>query len=79
MPELDGFGFLEAMRKQEMWRSIPVLVVTAMDLKPEDRKQLNGHVQQILQKGAYDRERLLIEVRRMVNELIQQQETVTKV
>jgi CheY-like chemotaxis protein len=71
MPEMDGFQFLNELRKTEMGRSIPVLVVTAMDLSPDDRKQLNGQVQQVLQKGAYEREQLLAEVRRLVYELVQ--------
>jgi hypothetical protein len=71
MPEMDGFQFLNELRKTETGRSIPVLVITAMDLSPEDRKQLNGQVQQILKKGAYEREQLLAEVRRLVTELVQ--------
>jgi signal transduction histidine kinase/DNA-binding response OmpR family regulator len=71
MPEMDGFQFLNELRKTEAGRSIPVLVVTALDLTPDERKQLSGQVQQILQKGAYERERLLSEVRRMVHELVQ--------
>jgi signal transduction histidine kinase/DNA-binding response OmpR family regulator len=62
MPEMDGFQFLQELRKQREWQSIPVVVVTAMDLKPGDRERLNGFVQQILQKGAYQREELLGEV-----------------
>ena len=63
MPEMDGFQFLEEVRKQEEWRSIPVVVVTAKDLTPEDRLLLSGSVTQILQKGAYSQEELLREVR----------------
>jgi CheY-like chemotaxis protein len=66
MPEMDGFAFLEALRQQDAWRSIPVVVVTAIDLTPEDRQRLNGYVEQILQKGAYSREELLREVRNLV-------------
>ncbi len=63
MPEMDGFQFLEEVRKQEEWRSIPVVVVTAKDLTPEDRLLLSGSVTQILQKGAYSQAELLREVR----------------
>ena len=66
MPEMDGFAFLEALRQQDAWRSIPVVVVTAIDLTPEDRQRLNGYVEQILQKGAYSREELLHEVYHLV-------------
>ncbi|NWF68968.1 MAG: response regulator [Chloroflexi bacterium] len=70
MPEMDGFEFIAELRKTEMGRAIPVLVITALDLNPDERKRLSGQVQQILQKGAYDREQLLAEVRRMVGELV---------
>jgi CheY-like chemotaxis protein len=66
MPEMDGFQFLEELRKQPRWRSIPVVVITAKDLTAEDCDRLNGRVESILQKGAYSREELLGEVRRAV-------------
>jgi signal transduction histidine kinase/DNA-binding response OmpR family regulator len=66
MPEMDGFAFLEALRQQDAWRSIPVVVVTAKDLTPEDRRRLNGYVERILQKGAYSREELLHEIHHLV-------------
>jgi CheY-like chemotaxis protein len=66
MPEMDGFAFVEALRNHEAWRPIPIVVVTARDLTPDDRQRLNGYVEQILQKGAYSREELLREVRDLV-------------
>jgi signal transduction histidine kinase/CheY-like chemotaxis protein len=66
MPELDGFGFVERLRAEPAWRAIPVLVVTAKDLTPEERLKLNGWVEQVLQKGAYSRDELLAEVRALV-------------
>jgi DNA-binding response OmpR family regulator len=46
---------------------VPVIVVTAKDLTAEDHKRLNGEVDNILQKGDYDREKLMDEVHRYVN------------
>ena len=66
MPQMDGFQFVEELRKHETWRAIPIVVVTAKDLTPEDRARLNGCVEQILQKGAYNRETLLQRVRDLV-------------
>ena len=66
MPEMNGFDFLDALRANAEWRSIPVLVLTAMDLTEEDRRRLNVEVERILQKGAYGREALLTEVRALV-------------
>jgi signal transduction histidine kinase/DNA-binding response OmpR family regulator len=63
MPEMDGFQFVDQVRAQEGWRSIPIIVITAKDLNEEDRQRLNGYVEGILQKGAYKPEELLREVR----------------
>jgi CheY-like chemotaxis protein len=74
MPELDGFGFAERLRAEPAWRAIPVLVVTAKDITPEERLKLNGWVEQVLQKGAYSRDELLAEVRTLVRASVEQQD-----
>jgi CheY-like chemotaxis protein len=63
MPELDGFGFLEELRRVPAWRDIPVIVLTAKELTDEDRRRLQGSVERILEKGTYDRQALLQEIR----------------
>jgi hypothetical protein len=42
------------------------VVVTAKDLTEDDRRRLNGYVEQILRKGAYSRETLPHEIRDLV-------------
>ena len=66
MPVMDGFEFLVELRKVDAWRSIPVVVVTAKDLTDQDRRQLSGSVATVLQKGAYERDQLLAQVRELV-------------
>jgi CheY-like chemotaxis protein len=66
MPEMDGFEFVTEFRAHELWRAIPIVVITAKDLSTSDRDRLNGYVQKILQKGAHGREQLLAEVRELV-------------
>ena len=67
MPEMDGFEFLEALRRDEAMAAVPVIVVTAKDLTEQDRQRLNGRVKQVLQKGPYSREQLTREIRRVVS------------
>jgi CheY-like chemotaxis protein len=62
MPEMDGFQFLDRVRADERWRSIPVIVITAKDLSAQDRRNLSGYVEKILEKGTYSSEALLSEV-----------------
>ncbi len=63
MPQLDGFGFMAQMRKNAAWKSIPVVVLTAMDIGPQEIERLNGGVERILQKGAYNLDELKSEIR----------------
>jgi PAS domain S-box-containing protein len=63
MPVMDGFGFLAEMRVRPDWQHIPVIVVTAMDLTPDDRQRLSGQVEQVLEKNAYTLEQLFEHVR----------------
>jgi signal transduction histidine kinase/CheY-like chemotaxis protein len=66
MPVMNGFDFLRELRRNPCWSNIPVVILTAKDLTVEDRAQLKGNVELILQKGDYTRERLLQEVRDLV-------------
>jgi CheY-like chemotaxis protein len=66
MPEMDGFDFVAAVRADAAWRALPIVVITAKDLSPEDHERLNGSVTRVLQKGALSRETLLGEVRDVV-------------
>ena len=63
MPEMDGFEFLDVIRQDEKRRGIPVVVITARTLSPDDRARLNGGVERVLQKRALQTEALLSEVR----------------
>ena len=65
MPMMDGFAFIAELRQREDWRTIPIVVMTGKNLTPEERQWLHGSVAKVLQKGAYSREDLLGEVRRL--------------
>ncbi|HET8728464.1 MAG TPA: response regulator, partial [Alphaproteobacteria bacterium] len=66
MPEMDGFQFMAELRRDPARRDLSVIVVTAADLTEEDRRQLNGGVEQVLSKTAYGCDELLDELRRRI-------------
>jgi PAS domain S-box-containing protein len=63
MPEMDGFEFIEELRKEEANRPIPIIVVTAKTIAAEDRRRLSGSVERILLKKDSSRDDLLRHVR----------------
>ncbi len=52
MPGIDGFGLVEELKLDPRTRDIPVVVVSAKDITPEERERLSGHIQALYQKGS---------------------------
>jgi threonine synthase len=64
MPGIDGFGLVEELRLDPRTRTIPIVVVSAKDITPEERKRLNGHIEAVYQKGT-------LQPRKFVDQVIQ--------
>ncbi|HEY4635909.1 MAG TPA: response regulator, partial [Rhodospirillales bacterium] len=66
MPEMDGFEFLAECGKNEAWRKIPIVVMTAKKLTAADRRRLEGGVALLLEKSDDDLDALLALLRDMI-------------
>lgn len=51
MPEVDGFEFLDRVKRTPEWKDIPVIVLTAKTLTNEDYARLQGRVEKIYEKS----------------------------
>ena len=71
MPVMDGFEFLAAMRSRAEWHNIPVLVLTAKELTPEEHARLNGDVERVMQKSSSELSELLRELGRVLPQSIE--------
>ena len=63
MPVMDGFSFVNELRRDEERSDIPVVVVTAKDLTTEDRGRLKDVVATIEAKDSDFKVQLLAYVR----------------
>ena len=63
MPVMDGFEFVDEVRKREDLQSIPIIVVSAKNLTTDDRDRLRGAVEIILEKSEQTTEQLLRQIR----------------
>ena len=66
MPVMDGFEFLRELRNRDDGRGVPVVVVTAKELTPEERNLLRACVENVIQKGTISHDSLLAEIREKI-------------
>ena len=78
MPGMDGFEFLESLRREQQWHQVPVVVLTAKDLTREDHERLCGGVQKVLRKQVSEADDLLREVGRLLGRTTRDETTISE-
>lgn len=73
MPGIDGFGLVEELKLDPRTKEIPVVIVSAKDISPEERKRLNGHIEAVYQKGSLPPRRFIDQVVQAIGEKITEQ------
>ena len=66
MPVMDGFDFLDQLRREPGGAETPVAVVTAKDLSAEERSQLGLRRDRVIEKGGRSPEKLVGEIRALL-------------
>jgi CheY-like chemotaxis protein len=64
MPGMDGFEFLEELRKKGKAELPAIIVLTGKDLAATSRDRLSGMVSDVIQKSQFDHTRFLQEINR---------------
>jgi CheY-like chemotaxis protein len=63
MPRMDGFEFVSILKEDDLWRGVPVVVITSKDLTMEDRARLNGSVARVVMKDQVGPQTLVEQLR----------------
>jgi threonine synthase len=66
MPEIDGFAVLDSLKQDSQTADIPVIVVTAKELTPDEKNRLKGRVHTLMQKGEFMGDDLSDEVKALL-------------
>jgi signal transduction histidine kinase/CheY-like chemotaxis protein len=69
MPEMDGFAVVEALKSNSDMRQIPIIIVTGMELAPQERAQITGQVAALFRKGLFDEEEFFEDIARALQKL----------
>jgi signal transduction histidine kinase/CheY-like chemotaxis protein len=62
MPKLDGFGVIETLRADPELRSIPIIVISAKELTPDESRTLRESVAFVMKKQGFDADLLKEEI-----------------
>jgi CheY-like chemotaxis protein len=65
MPELDGFGLVQAVRADGRFESLPVIIVTSRDADDDRRRGIELGADEYVVKGAFHEQTLLETVARL--------------
>ncbi len=68
MPGISGFDVIEALQSRKETATIPVIVLTGKIITDEDRRRLNGHIMQIVEKHELDAEALSRQLRAIIRD-----------
>jgi two-component system chemotaxis sensor kinase CheA len=66
MPRLDGFSLTARVRADERLRDLPVVLVTSLDSEDDRRRGVEVGADAYIVKGAFDQDRLLETIRRLI-------------
>lgn len=66
MPQMDGFAVVDAMKADPTLRDIPIIVITAKELTPIEKRRLSGKIKGLLQKGSFMDEDLMSDIQEVL-------------
>ncbi|MBL8062548.1 MAG: GAF domain-containing protein [Anaerolineales bacterium] len=69
MADMDGFQILEQLQADKKLRDIPTIVISGMDVTPDQKNRLKEFGQRLLTKGAFSESELLTSLQRSLDRM----------
>lgn len=63
MPDMDGFEVAQSLKANVATADIPICILTAKDITVEERMELAGKIESVMQKSFFSKEDLLLHIR----------------
>jgi signal transduction histidine kinase/CheY-like chemotaxis protein len=76
MPEIDGFGVLDALRSNPATVGLPVIVMTAKMVSAADLAKLHGRIRALIEKNGLSRDKALAQLLGQLESLKQESVTI---
>ncbi len=66
MPGMDGFEVAHHLQQNELWRKIPVVILSGKELTEEDQQRLDSHITQFLKKDTFSSSEISKTIKRIL-------------
>jgi PAS domain S-box-containing protein len=67
MSDLNGFTFIQALRRRPEWQDVPVIAMTERDLTAEECERLRGLAQQVIHTDEHPEQELARELKKLTS------------
>lgn len=62
LPDMDGFTIMDALKNDERTADIPVMIISGLDLTPDQKEFLSTNAETVMQKGSFSGKELVSSV-----------------
>lgn len=69
MPKIDGFQFIDELRKRDDYTTVPIIVLTSKDLSEDEQKILRQNCDLLIQKDDFDAKLFIEQLDKILNNL----------
>ncbi len=66
MPVMDGFEMLKKLKQSEQWHSIPVIILTGIDLSEEQIAEINNMNGELMKKKDYSSDTIASAIKKAI-------------
>jgi signal transduction histidine kinase/DNA-binding response OmpR family regulator/CHASE3 domain sensor protein len=67
MPQMDGYAVIRRLQGNEMWKNIPLVVLSGKELSNEEWEKLNSYAKEHLKKSDFTQETLSMTIRQILH------------
>jgi threonine synthase len=71
MPRLDGFGVIEKLRSNPQTGDLPIVVISARDLTPDESARLKETVAIVMKKRGFEGTKFVEEINKVLSNSMQ--------
>jgi CheY-like chemotaxis protein len=67
MPQMDGYAVIQRLQRNELWKNIPLVVLSGKELTSEEWEKLGSYAKEYLKKTDFTQETLSTTIKQILH------------